>query len=478
MNAQLRFPDHRFFKMALLFAIAVMAAISLASLLHSGFNTAAPDWLAGGETTVSNRSSRGFSQPAANLSEKEVALHVEGDQAFGATFVTAPAPINAGLGPLFNNAACTACHIHDGRGMPVKGNLLVRVSLPPGHGMAIAPPPSAPGKQSHLPAASTTAAMSFGNAPPVPGLGTQIQDQAIYGIKPKATVDIIWLEKTATYGDGTAYHLQSPLLKITLPNHQALPSELLTSLRLPPPVFGRGLLEAIPEASVLALADPNDRNQDGISGKANRVWDVRQQALVLGRFGLKANNPNLLQQNAAAYVNDMGVTNPLFPEPNGSAEINLKTLEAVTFYTQTLAVPARTLTAEPIAQKGEKLFTQANCTACHIATLTTGNHPVSALAQQTIHPYTDLLVHDMGEGLADGRPDFAADGTEWRTAPLWGLGLTQTVLPYAGYLHDGRARTLEEAILWHGGEAERAKEAFRKMPLADRVALVKFLNSL
>jgi CxxC motif-containing protein (DUF1111 family) len=174
----------------------------------------------------------------------------------------------------------------------------------------------------------------------------------------------------------------------------------------------------------------------------------------------------------------MGVTNPLFPEQDGKSEIDLKTLRASTFYTQTLAVPARTLMNDRGVKKGEKLFAQANCTACHVSELRTGNHEVKAISNQTIHPYTDMLLHDMGTGLADGRPDFEATGNEWRTPPLWGLGLTQAVLPYSGYLHDGRAQTLEEAILWHGGEAEKSKESFRTMAKGDRDALVKFLQTL
>ncbi len=482
MNPQFRLSTRQFPKVAILFAIAAIIAIGLAPLLTHRIDLQTQDLLAGGDTTVVNRTSLAFSQPAPNLTDKEVKLHKEGDRGFGDTFVTAPAPVNAGLGPMFNNSSCTACHIHDGRGMPTKGSLLVRVSLPPSQsnlaGQLTAANSGNNLHQSSLFESQAEASVSLGNAPPVPGLGTQLQDQAIYGLKPKATVEINWHEKTAVYEDGTPYQLRSPLIDIILPNGKPLPPGILTSARVPPPVFGHGLLEAIPEGDILALADPQDKNNDGISGKPNRVWDVRQKKLVLGRFGLKANNPNLFQQNAAAYVNDMGVTNPLFPEKNDTSEIDLKTLNAVTFYTQTLSVPGRTLINDPTTQKGEQLFTQANCAACHIASIKTGKHPVKAVANQSIYPYTDLLLHNMGEGLADGRPDFEASGSEWRTAPLWGLGLTQTVLPYSGYLHDGRARTLEEAILWHGGEAERSKEIFRTMAKTDRTALVQFLNSL
>ncbi|MGB8698220.1 MAG: di-heme oxidoredictase family protein [Thermosynechococcaceae cyanobacterium] len=471
MDALLRFPGSPRLKWARLFVMGLLATLCVSVALQRYWWPAPPSPLSGGTTTVVNRTSQGFGQPAPNLTDAELALHIEGDRAFEATFVTAPAPVNAGLGPLFNNASCLSCHIKDGRGMPTKGNLLVRVSLPP--------TPSAKHSQSNsLFEGQPEASVSLGNAPPVPGLGTQIQDQAIYGVPPKANVMLDWQETQGTYGDGTAYTLRSPVFAITLPNGEPLPQNVLTSPRLPPPVFGRGLLEAIPETTILGLADPDDKNGDGISGKPNRVWDVRQKKLVLGRFGLKANNPNLLQQNAAAYINDMGITNPVFPGPGGSTEIDAKTLDAATLYTQTLAVPGRTLMTDPVVKKGERLFAQANCNACHIAELRTGNHGVKAIAHQTIHPYTDLLLHDMGPGLADGRPDFDASGTEWRTPPLWGLGLTQTVLPYSGYLHDGRALTLEEAILWHGGEADASKEFFREMGKGDRTALIQFLRSL
>jgi len=185
-----------------------------------------------------------------------------------------------------------------------------------------------------------------------------------------------------------------------------------------------------------------------------------------------------LQQTAAAYVGDMGVTNPMFPEADGSSDIDSKTLEVATFYVQSLAVPGRTLLKDQKVKRGEKLFAAANCNKCHVEELTTGNYFIPALAQQKIHPYTDMLLHDMGPGLADNRPDFDASGTEWRTPPLWGIGLTQTVLPYSSYLHDGRARTLEEAILWHGGEAEMAKQAFVNMSEGDRSSLLRFLRSL
>ncbi len=451
----LQFLDNKRLKFIAIVLFAIAAGILLSQTLHlSSIFRQPTSPNSGGNLTVLNRSSRAFSQPAPNLTPAEVEQHGDGDAAFDAVFVTPPALVNAGLGPVFNNASCTGCHIKDGRGMPQMGQSLVRVSLP--QGKAAIP----------------------GDAVPVPGIGTQIRDQAVYGHQPDARVQVQWQEQVGQYADGTAYSLRSPQLNITRPDGKPLPPGTLTSLRVPPPVFGTGLLEAVPEADILALADAEDKNGDGISGHPNYVWDVQTKQKALGRFGLKANTPNLLQQTAAAYVNDMGVTSPLFPEQDGTSEIDRKILEDTTFYTQTLGVPARTLLDDPQVQKGEKLFAQANCATCHINTLKTGNSPIVSIAYQTIHPYTDLLVHDMGQGLADKRPDFDASGSEWRTSPLWGVGLTQTVLPYSGFLHDGRARTLAEAILWHGGEAEASKETFRTMAKVDRDALVKFLTAL
>ncbi|MEN9568150.1 MAG: hypothetical protein RLZZ69_3346 [Cyanobacteriota bacterium] len=460
-----RLPNKQLFYVAL-FSLAAILGIFLSHVLGMSFGQRPP--LAAGDLTILNRTSRAFEQAANNLAGANLTRHRDGDANFEAVFVTPPAKIHAGLGPFFNNTSCAACHLKDGRGLPEKGQLLVRVSNPV--------------KTTNLPVADKTfnleAAIASENTPPVAGLGNQIQDQSVFGITPEATVEINWEETTGQYRDGTAYQLRSPQPKITLANGQPLPANVLTSLRIPPPVFGLGLIEAIPEKTIRNLADPEDRNGDGISGRPNEVWDGVKKKETLGRFGLKANNPDLLQQSAGAYVNDMGVTNTLFPAADGSMDIDEKTLKDNVFYVQTLGVPVRTLLDRPEVQRGEKLFTQANCNACHISQLKTGDHEVKILANQTIHPYTDLLLHDMGAGLADGRPDFQATGNEWRTSPLWGLGLTQTVLPDAGYLHDGRARTIEEAILWHDGEAKTAKETFVNLPKSDRNSLIQFLQSL
>jgi CxxC motif-containing protein (DUF1111 family) len=431
-------------------APAVAVACGLAAC--SG-EKAGPSPLSGGAgATVFDRTSNAYTFPAPALTEAELELHLQGDAAFEATFVTAPAPVHPGLGPLFNNVSCNACHLRDGRGMPVVGggplrsHMLVRVSTAAGE--------------------------------PLPGVGSQLQDQAIYGVEPEADVAITWQEEAGAYGDGTEYRLRRPILAVTLAGGEALPPGTLTSLRQAPPVFGRGLLEAIPEEAILARADPGDADGDGVSGRPNRVPDVVNGGEALGRFGLKANTASLFEQAAAAYRNDIGVTTSVFPEEGGLHELDDGTLEAAVFYTQTLAVPARVDLDDPTVRSGEALFRRFGCAACHVPNQRTGPHAIAALANRDIQPFTDLLLHDLGDGLADGRPDHLADGREWRTAPLWGLGLVQVVLPGAALLHDGRARTIAEAILWHGGEAEASREEFRTAPTAERDSLLRFLQSL
>jgi CxxC motif-containing protein (DUF1111 family) len=407
----------------------------------------------GGATTVNDRSSKGLSTPAANLTGADRDRHLLGDAAFEAKFVSAPAPIRPGLGPLFNHNACAACHPGDGRGVPQFGgsgsSALVRVSV------AIGTP--------DLPGAPV----------PAPGLGGQLQDHGVFGVAPEATVELTWTEHPGNYGDGTAFSLRCPTVVLRRPDGSVIGDDVLRSFRQPPPVFGLGLLEAIPADDILAAADPSDRDGDGISGRANLVWDVSVGATRVGRFGHKASNPTLAQQAGAAYANDMGVTSAAF---GGAAEITDDTLDVTGFYTATLAVPAR---AAGSFVAGEQLFDTLGCASCHTPIQVTGNDgAIVGLREQVFQPYSDLLLHDLGDGLADHRPDYLADGNEWRTPPLWGLGLVSTVLPGASYLHDGRARTIAEAILWHGGEAAPARDRFRTASRDQRAALLGFLQAL
>ncbi len=425
----------------------------------------------GGETTVFDESSHAFSIPAPNLSPAAFEKHLEGDVEFEANFVTAPAEVNPGLGPIYNNISCINCHSRDGRGRPPKVDekfvsMLFRLSLPKSADAMDGQPPI-----------------------PVPGFGTQLNNRAIFGTAPEGKIKIDYTEQTLTTADGTRVHLRYPNYTLT-ETYQPLPETVEVSPRVAPAVFGLGLLEAIPENVILAYADEADADGDGISGKPNYVWDVVQQRYNLGRFGWKANQPTLLQQVAAAYHDDMGITTSLFMTENSAGqpqltahsatpEVSDEILDVVTFYVQTLAVPARRNVDDPQVKQGEKLFAKAQCASCHVPTLRTGVlSGVPSVSNQTIHPYTDLLLHDMGPELADNRPDFHANGREWRTPPLWGIGLVKRVNGHTNFLHDGRARDLMEAILWHGGEAEASRQAVEQMSKVERDALIAFLESL
>jgi CxxC motif-containing protein (DUF1111 family) len=426
--------------------------------------------LAGGATTIFDATSNAFSTPAPNLGAEGLEKHMAGDAAFEAAFVAAPAQVNGGLGPVFNNNACVACHPRDGRGRP--------------------PLPGEAAQSVFLRISVQGVADDGSGAPaPVPGFGTQLFDRALFGQTPMGTFGVEYVERQETFADGEPYQLRAPAYRIDAP-YQNLPALVFLSPRVAPPVFGRGLLEAIEEATILSRADEADADGDGISGRPNWVWDFARSEVALGRFGLKASNPTVLQQVAGAYRGDIGVTNPYFPveSSHGTSlwdgldddpELDAATLDAATFYVQTLAVPARRNANSPLVRRGERLFASARCTSCHLPEVRTGLLPgVPEVSNQLIHPYTDMLLHDMGEGLADGRPDFSADGSEWRTAPLWGIGLTQVVNGHTLFLHDGRARTLMEAVMWHGGEAEFSREAVRHLDATERRALIAFLETL
>jgi CxxC motif-containing protein (DUF1111 family) len=375
-----------------------------------------------------------------------------------------------GLGPLFNANSCSFCHFKDGRGHPPEEGgaeipRLIRLSIPGEDGSAL----------------------------PDPRYGWQLQEHGAQGIRGEAKIILHWESIEGRYPDGEPYTLRRPRLDIQNLADGPLAPETQTSVRMAPALLGLGLLEAIPDLAIITLADPGDADGDGISGRPNYVPDLRSGGKALGRFGWKANQPTLEQQNAMAFQEDMGVTSDLLPthacgarqEPclkaahGGRPEVTRHELGRVTLYTRLLAVPARRDWQDPTVLRGKALFGQAGCASCHHPRFETGAQAsLPELAGQTIRPYTDLLLHDMGPELADGRPDFEADGNEWRTPPLWGLGLLKNVTKDARLLHDGRAQTPEEAILWHGGEAEAARERFKKLPKADRAALLRFLDSL
>lgn len=425
------------------------------------------DQLSGGEETVYDATSHAFSNMFPGLTGYDAHVHELGDLTFGQSFVTAPALIHSGLGPIFNNTACTNCHHNDGIGLPTAGDsqssLLIRISIP--------------GTDEH------------GGPLAAPGFGLQIQDKAVFGKVPEATVSITYVNQVLAFADGEQYELRTPTYSLLNP-YAPLPAGYMLSPRLAPPMIGLGLLEAIPESEIVAGADPNDANGDGIKGHANYVWDPATRSRQLGRFGWKANTASILTQISMAFNQDMGITSSVVPVESSygqsqydgltdDPELPDSLLNAVKFYAQTLAVPARRNTTDPTVKRGEALFISMKCVNCHKQTFTTGvNVAQPYLSNQVIHPYTDMLLHDMGPGLADNRPDFLATGSEWRTAPLWGLGLYTTVNNPGYFLHDGRARTITEAIMWHGGEAELSKAYFSNLSSTDRAAVLKFLQSL
>jgi CxxC motif-containing protein (DUF1111 family) len=423
--------------------------------------------LSGGATTVYDNSADAFAHESPNLTADELALHEEGDEAFEDAFEADPDSEHPGLGPVFDNVSCEGCHAGDGRGRPPRAgeiaeSFLVRISYP-----------------------GTDAT---GGPKAVPGYGGQLQQRAISGVMPEASVSISYSEVAGSFADGTLYSLRVPTYEFYA-SYATLSKKMLFSPRVAPFTFGLGLLEAIPEAAIRSSEDPNDSDGNGISGVANAVWDAVAKRPAMGRFGWKAGTPSTFQQTAGAYNGDMGVTSPLFPAESceqdrpecerHDIEVDDATVLAVARYMQTLGVPARRNLDDPSASQGEVIFYSVGCAGCHAPTFTTGTLAgVPSVSSQVIHPYTDLLLHDMGPDLADGRHDFLATGREWRTPPLWGIGLVQTVNGHSEFLHDGRARSLMEAVLWHGGEAKKSRDAVLALSVSARAALIKFLESL
>lgn len=446
------------------------------------YQALAEDVRSGGGTSSSKSGPNAYSMPASNLPMAKRLDFSVGNSFFRNPWVPAPASTDArdGLGPLFNTNGCQNCHIKDGRGHPPEENdtlavsMLVRLSIP-------------------AKTDKDRAIAEMAGVVPEPVYGDQLQDFALPGQHPEGRINIDYDEVVIKFADGTPVVLRKPNLTITNLAYGPLHPETQFSARVAPPMIGLGLLEAIPEETILSWQDEKDINGDGISGRANRVWDVRSNSKALGRFGWKAGQPSLMQQNAAAFNGDLGLTSSLFPQENctatqelceelpngGKPEVSDNILDFVEFYSQHLAVPIRRNVDDPKVQLGKTLFHKVGCNSCHkidIKTAKLPDHP--ALSLQVIHPYTDLLLHDMGDGLSDGRPEALAAGNEWRTPPLWGIGYTQEVNGHSYFLHDGRARNVLEAVLWHGGEAQQAKDRVLQFDKKEREALVAFLNSL
>jgi CxxC motif-containing protein (DUF1111 family) len=429
------------------------------------------------ELSTSAINSDSFGRSIDGFDRAQNILFFNGNRLFNTAWVSAPSVTTGldGLGPTFNAKACDNCHFKDGRGKPLFSGaanslgFLMRISIP--------------GSNEH------------GGPLDVPGYGDQLQTNSILNIASEGKVTVIYETITGSYEDGTAYTLRKPMYSLEGGTFGSL-DNVLTSPRIGNQLIGLGLIDATPTSEILKNEDINDLDKDGISGKANYVWDVQKERLNIGKFGWKANQPNLRQQVAGALSGDIGLTTSIFratncpsPQndcynaPNGEndnlPEVTETALDRLTFYQSALAVPLRRNFKEKAVLDGKELFTSLNCITCHQTNLKTGTYSFNTHLENVVyHPYSDFLLHDMGEDLADKRPEFLATGNEWRTQPLWGIGLISVVNDHTFLLHDGRARSIEEAILWHGGEAEKSKLDFKKLTETERSALLSFIDSL
>lgn len=435
------------------------------------------------------------------LSPKNETGEVQMDFAIGRSFfvnpwVIPPASTNArdGLGPLYNARTCQQCHQGGGRGRAPEENelmkrMLVRLSIPGKNTKTGSVPEPNYGSQFQI----------FGIQRSVNGFsseaGTSHQNKAIG----EAKITVKYKSIKGQYPDGQPYTLRQPNFIISDLSYGQLAKDVLQSPRIGPSLAGVGLINAIKENDILALADPDDKNKDGISGRPNYVWSREKQKTMMGRFGLKANIPTLKQQVADAFVNDIGITSHIFPDENCGSnqtaclkaengkgphtphEISDELFDKVVTFVSHINTPKqyRSQISNKNRQQGQNDFHASGCSSCHHPSFTTSKDAAFKTFQsKKISPYSDFLLHDMGKGLADNRPDFEASGQEWRTAPLWGLAWRQEQGKFNNYLHDGRAKTVEEAILWHSGEAEKAKQTFMHLPKDRRDTLLEFIKSL
>lgn len=445
---------------------------------------------AGAGTSKKRPNQDAFSQSSANITFEEEGDFKLGNGLFRKVWVSAPSSTQAsdGLGPLFNARACQSCHLKDGRGHPPEGaadatSMFFRLA-----------------RQAET--AEEKAEQAAGKILnfPDPVYGSQLQDLAVPGLAGEGRMAIDYDDLPVEMGDGSIVMLRKPRYSIADPAYGPLAPSTTISPRVTPQMIGLGLVEQIHPADILTKVDPDDADGDGISGRANMVWDPSSNATTLGRFGWKAQTPSIRQQTADAFAGDIGISTPEVPKhagdctaaeakcldmPSGvqqrlgDVEAPPPVMDLVTFYSQNLAVPARRDIGKAEVLAGKAAFYKLGCTACHTPKFVTRRDaPNKAQSFQLIWPYSDFLLHDMGEALADGQVVGQASGSEWRTPPLWGIGLTKKVSGHTFFLHDGRARNLVEAILWHGGEAQKARDGFVALPASERDALVKFLESL
>lgn len=429
-----------------------------------------------------------FSYPSGNISFEEKGDFHLGNALFRKLWVSSPSSTQAsdGLGPLYNARACDACHVRDGRGHPPEigpTSMFLRLARA-----------ASTAEEAALLAAHE--ALNF----PDPVYGRQLQDLAVPDVAGEGRMHIRYQEHKVTLGDGSVVSLRHPTYSVEALTYGPLDPATTLSPRIATPLIGLGLVEQIHPADILANADPEDRDGDGISGKAALVRDPASGEVTLGRFGWKAQQATVRQQAADALADDIGISSPEAPRhwgdcteaqtacralPTGvqsrlgDTEAPAPVIDLIAFYARNLAVPARRAVDRPGVLAGKRAFYEMGCAACHTPKFVTRRDaPEKAQAFQLIWPYSDFLLHDMGEGLADGQPVGEATGSEWRTPPLWGIGLTRTVSGHTFFLHDGRARNLAEAILWHGGEGRRARDRFAAATAAERQALIEFLESL
>jgi CxxC motif-containing protein (DUF1111 family) len=434
-----------------------------------------------------------FSQFSEGIGLAGEATFKVGNAIFRKLWVSAPSSNDAsdGLGPLYNARACQNCHLKDGRGRVPAANfpdevavsLFLRLSIPP-----------------QTPEQTQALADHRLSVIPEPTYGGQLQNVATQGQTAEGQMHVTYSDVPVAFPDGAVVTLRKPTYTVTNLGFGPMHPATMLSPRLAPQVIGMGLLEGIPEADIRALADPDDKDGNGISGRASEVWSLLDSKVVLGRFGWKAGNATIRLQAADAFSGDIGLSTTLHRQGYGDCteaqsacrsardgasdltdgvEVSDQFLDLVTFYSQNLAVPRRRGEAEPQILTGKAIFSAIGCAGCHHPSFVTGEVPDQPhLSHQKIWPYTDMLLHDMGEGLADNRPEGSADGREWRTAPLWGIGLTHQVSGHDFLLHDGRARGVEEAILWHGGEAQASRDAYITLQKLDREALLAFVRSL
>lgn len=486
---------------------AIAVGLAVFALYGSATAEADPDPLGekvGGQGTVYATGRQSFSFPLANLEDAEHSRFVIGNSFFRRNWVEALASTTArdGLGPHFIARSCAACHDMDGRGEPPDWRRTLGPE--PDNTVALLIRLSVPGTPD--PRAGVKPELTYGD---------QFNNAAVQGVKPEGHVEIRSTPIRGRFADGTRYTLHKPLYKLTQLGYGPMAKGVMMSPRIAPQVIGLGLIEAIPESEILRNARKQAATPGPIKGTPNRVWDAFAKKEVIGRFGWKANTGSVAHQSAGAFNGDMGITSSVFwqeactpaqkdclaaphgggkrtgrdglmPSSHATAaepEIDDETLGHVIFYTATLAPPARRKPDDPQVLRGQALFAQAQCATCHRPSYTTGAPPFpqltsSKISGQRIWPYTDLLLHDMGPDLADDRPDFLANARQWKTPPLWGIGLFKDVNGHQRLLHDGRANGVLEAVLWHGGEAQGARDQVLKFSQRDRDALVAFVNSL